>query len=148
MSHARRLASLLQRTSAVLSAFRLVNACHKAGNRLPPLRDQVASSTTAWLVMAFAVLMAASVQAASLEGLKESGALGERPDGYVGVVVWSAAAQQVAEEVNDKRKRRYRQIAQSNGIALSDVERLAGAKAVQKTRPGHHIMRDGRWVRK
>jgi uncharacterized protein YdbL (DUF1318 family) len=42
-------------------------------------------------------------------------------------------------EVNDKRREEYARIASQNKISVSDVEKLAGQKAIEKTESGNYI---------
>jgi len=84
---------------------------------------------------------------------KQQGLLGERPDGYLGVVKPSAPAKTVEFMKDINRKRRdvylYQGIAKKNGTALSAVESLAGKKAIKKTPSGQLIMQpNGTWIPK
>ena len=92
---------------------------------------------------------AAMVFAADLDTAKSQGLIGERADGYLGVVEASAGAdvRALVEEINGKRRAQYERIAAKNGIALTDVEARAGQKTIQKTAPGGWVF-DGSWKRK
>lgn len=89
--------------------------------------------------------------ALTLQEAKSQGLLGERPTGYLGVVDPSAPPEAYAlmEEVNQKRRAKYEEIARKNGTTLEAVEALAGKRAIQKTQPGHMIqLSSGQWIRK
>lgn len=86
----------------------------------------------------------------SLAGAKQQGLVGERHDGYLGVVAGSASAavQQLVTRVNAKRRAEYQRIAKANSISVADVESLAGQKALQKTATGHYVKAQGQGWRK
>ncbi len=87
--------------------------------------------------------------AISLSDAKDKGWVGERLDGYLGVVVKNAESEQVVADINAKRKRVYQQLAQKNQVALEIVAQLAGEKAIAKTKSGHYIQdKSGNWVKK
>ena len=79
---------------------------------------------------------------------KASGVLGEKPDGYLGVVRSSKNAEDIASQINQARRAEYHRVAKQNGISVSDVEAIAGKKAIEKTPPGQIIQLNGNWVRK
>ncbi len=55
----------------------------------------------------------------------------------------------MVNNVNEKRKSRYKAIARSKQISLSDVEKIAGTKAIDKTKSGNYIKPEGGlWVKK
>ncbi len=88
--------------------------------------------------------------AADLQSAKEQGLIGEKPDGYLGLVVSSAPSdvKALVDDVNSKRREKYQEIAQKQGISLSDVETIAGKKAFEKTQSGHYIQVNGQWSKK
>lgn len=96
-------------------------------------------------------LVATSAHADALDDAKASGLIGERQDGYIGLVQQDTPASVVAliAEVNAARKQRYEQIAKQNNIPLPDVAKLAYARAVENTLSGNFFeSAPGRWVRK
>ena len=109
---------------------------------------------TGALALAAALLCFAAAPDARAEDLAEAkaaGWLGERPDGYLGVVSPSAppAAVQLAGEINAKRKLKYAQIAQENGAAVDSVAALMGAKQIARAPAGEYVMgADERWQKK
>lgn len=98
-----------------------------------------------------AMTLAAGLPALALElgPLKADGVIGERADGYLGIVDPSASAsvRSYVEEVNAKRREQYQRIAEKNNITLAEVEILAGQKTLEKTEPGGWIF-DTEWHRK
>lgn len=100
----------------------------------------------------FGLLLVGSVTAfaADLDQAKRNGLVGERADGYLGLVVESAPrdVRLMVAEINDKRRAEYQRIAASNGLEVAQVEALAGRKAIEKTRPGDWILRNGGWQKK
>lgn len=84
----------------------------------------------------------------ALPTAKEAGQLGEQPNGYLGVVKAVGSAAEVAQQINAARKDEYQRVAKSNGIALKDVEAIAGQKAIERTPAGQYIQVSGSWVRK
>jgi uncharacterized protein YdbL (DUF1318 family) len=85
----------------------------------------------------------------SLEEAKTKGLVGEKPNGYLGVVnPGSQEAHALTNEVNEKRRQAYEGIAARNRTELETVETLAGHKAIQNTKPGHFVEGPGGWTRK
>ncbi|MEH6491667.1 MAG: DUF1318 domain-containing protein [Halopseudomonas sp.] len=84
----------------------------------------------------------------ALPAAKEAGQLGEQPDGYLGVIKASGNASEVAQQINAARKEEYQRVARDNGIALKDVETIAGQKAIDRTPAGQYIKVNGGWVKK
>jgi hypothetical protein len=85
-----------------------------------------------------------------LDDAKAQGLVGEKANGYLGLVVSDApaAVKQLVDSINSKRKQKYQEVANARNIALSQVEAIAGKKAIEKTLPGHYIEVNGRWVKK
>lgn len=106
----------------------------------------------AGLLLALIALPAAAMTLneamAALGQAKASGQLGERPDGYLGVVQSSGHAEEIASQINQARRAEYHRVAQQNGIAVSDVEAIAGKKAIEKTPRGQLVLINGSWVKK
>ena len=93
----------------------------------------------------------APAQAGALEDAKATGQVGERIDGYLGVVGSSAPAAvvQLVEQVNAERRARYAEIAQKQGAPVEAVAQIAGKKLIERAGPGEYVMgADGQWQRK
>ena len=102
-----------------------------------------------WLAIGL-TLAPAVAQAGQLDDAKAAGWVGERPDGYLGVVPGApASAQTLAGDINAKRKAKYQDIASSQGTSLQAVEVVAGEKLIRRAKAGQFVMTPaGQWVRK
>ncbi|MEM8766684.1 MAG: YdbL family protein [Pseudomonadota bacterium] len=102
------------------------------------------------LVISVALLAAGAASAADLQAAKQQGLIGERADGFLGLVVDSAPAdvQDLVRSVNAKRRAEYQRIAGSNDLTLEQVQALAGKKAIERTQPGGWVMENGGWQQK
>jgi hypothetical protein len=109
-----------------------------------------------WVTNVFLALlismMAVSVAAASaLTKPKADGLIGEQANGYIGLVKQDVPAdiRKLVNDVNAKRKAGYQKIAAKQGTSLSDVEKIGGNTAIERTIKGNYI-RDasGRWRKK
>lgn len=91
------------------------------------------------------------VAASSLAEPKAAGLIGEQANGYMGLVTQNVPAdvRQLVNEANAKRKAGYQRIAAREGTNLSDVEKIGGKKAIDKTLKGNYV-RDasGNWRKK
>ena len=89
--------------------------------------------------------------AISLADAKAQGAVGEKQSGYTGAVqgAGSPDVQAIVNDVNQKRKDKYFEIAKKNGTELAAVEALAGKKAVEATSAGQYVeSAPGQWSKK
>ncbi|MFV3388067.1 YdbL family protein [Pseudomonas sp. NY15364] len=84
----------------------------------------------------------------ALSNAKASGQLGEQPNGYLGVVKSGGQADEIARLINEARRAEYQKVAKDNGISLSDVEAIAGKKAIERTPKGQFIQLNGQWLQK
>lgn len=101
-------------------------------------------------LVVFALLMNFAF-AATLEEAKAAGLIGEKQDGYIGLVQANVPADVAAlvADVNAQRRQRYEQIAQQNGIDVREVAKLAFTRALENTLPGNYVEANpGQWVRK
>ena len=102
-------------------------------------------------VLLLFLAMSGAAFAQTLEVAKSAGIVGEKNDGYNGLVQTNAPESVIAmiEDINRQRRTRYEEIARENNIAVDDVAQLTYARAVQATRSGHFVEdANGRWVRK
>lgn len=97
-----------------------------------------------------ACLMGAmSALALSLEEAKANGLVGERANGYLGVVAsGNTEAQALSNDINQKRRQAYQDIARREKTNLRTVEMLAGEKAIEKTKPGNFVEGPDGWIKK
>jgi len=111
-----------------------------------------ALSTAGPVLVALLLLAAApNAWAEDLDAAKAYGWVGERPDGFIGLVSASAppAAKQLVDEINIRRRQKYIVIARQNGTVFDAVAALAGAKLIERTPPGQYVMTvDGVWQKK
>lgn len=94
--------------------------------------------------------LATSAFAADLQQVKRDGLVGERADGYLGLVR-ETVPEDVAElvrDVNARRRAEYQRIAESNNLTVEQVQALAGKKAIDRTEPGGWILLNGGWQQK
>lgn len=101
------------------------------------------------VTVVFFLFFASTASAISLEEAKAKGLVGEKPNGYLGVVTPSGPdVQALTNDVNQKRRQAYEEIAKRNGTPLESVESLAGEKAIQNTRPGNFVEGPSGWLKK
>lgn len=84
----------------------------------------------------------------NLSQAKASGWVGEQPNGYLGVVANQGNAGKIATLINEARRAEYQRLARDNNLQLTDVETMAGKKAIEKTASGHYILVNGKWLKK
>ena len=87
--------------------------------------------------------------ALDLHAAKAQGLVGEKPSGYLGVVKEQSGVSDLVQDINNKRKAKYSEIAKANGTSLSSVEKHAGQKAIAKTSSGNFYLNSaGVWLKK
>lgn len=113
--------------------------------------DRLAVPMAWWLLVLVVLSMPGTGWALTLEEAKTQGLVGEQPGGYLGVVATgaSAEAQALVDDINQKRRQTYEDIARRNATKLAAVEMLAGETAIKNTKPGNFIQSpSGQWVKK
>jgi len=97
-----------------------------------------------------AAVLPRAAWALDLGEAKRNGWIGERRDGYLGVVDGAPAeAQALVSQINQERRTAYDSVAASNSVPLNQVEALAGQKLIERAAPGEFVMdAAGRWIRK
>jgi uncharacterized protein YdbL (DUF1318 family) len=91
----------------------------------------------------------APAAAASLDELRQSGALGERYDGYVVVRSGGGGAAEVAAQVNAERRRIYETRAKEQGISVDQVGTVYAPQIFSRAPAGTYFQAaDGSWSRK
>jgi hypothetical protein len=87
--------------------------------------------------------------AQSLDQARAQGLVGERRDGYVGVVQSGAGVQDLVNRVNAQRRQEYERIAADTGAPLAAVEARAAEQLINRLSPGMYFMNaSGQWERK
>ena len=109
---------------------------------------KLASLLFALMLALPAAAMTLNEAMSALGAAKAAGLLGEKPDGYLGVVRSANNAEEIASQINQARRAEYHRVAKQNGISVSDVEAIAGKKAIEKTPAGQVIQLNGTWIRK
>lgn len=101
---------------------------------------------------AIALLLAAVAWGASpLDAAKDAGVVGERRNGYIGLVVKNPTADQKAlvKDVNARRRAHYKKIADGSGATADQVAARAAQRLIREAKPGHYVQAaGGEWVRK
>jgi uncharacterized protein len=87
----------------------------------------------------------------ALDDAKAAGLVGERIDGYLGVVDSGAPAdvRRLVEQINAERRAEYAEIADKKGVPVKAVAQIAGEKLINRAGGGEYVMgADGQWRRK
>ena len=109
-------------------------------------------------VVRFAVLLllcsglfAGPAFALSLSEAKAQGLVGEKIDGFVGVVVASPPAEvrAMVDRINAERRAKYTEIAKKQNAPMDAVAKIAGQKLIERAPSGQYVLgADGRWRQK
>jgi len=103
------------------------------------------------LAVSFTMMVAgaSSAWAADIRTAKASGQIGEQLNGYLGLVSSASGdVRALVQNINQKRRAVYQNIASKNGTSLQAVEQMAAKKAINKTPSGQYIQSSGGWVKK
>jgi uncharacterized protein YdbL (DUF1318 family) len=108
------------------------------------------------LVAGFGLVLATALPpwpaaAEDLAAAKRAGYLGERIDGFLGVVKADTPSEirALADEINAKRREEYARIAEREGVSVNAVAQLAGQKLIDRAGRGEWIVgADGNWRQK
>lgn len=101
------------------------------------------------LLLCILIFSAVPALAIDLQTAKEQGLVGETLSGYLDAVVEpNPEVKELIADINNKRKAKYAEIAEKNGIGLDQVEKLAGKKAIEKTPAGQCVKIGYDWVEK
>ena len=89
--------------------------------------------------------------AGALEDAKAEGLVGERIDGYLGVVDSGApgSVKSLVDQINAERKAKYAEIAKKQGAPVDAVAQIAGKKLIERASSGEYVMgASGKWQKK
>ena len=109
------------------------------------------------IFLAFAVASLAIVSAPvahagdpQLEAAISAGEVGERIDGYLGVVGSAdPAIVRKVQEINNKRRALYEQLSEQTGTTVAQVARVTGEKQIARAGTGQYYMDEtGAWKQK
>jgi uncharacterized protein YdbL (DUF1318 family) len=109
------------------------------------------TALVAGLGLAIAALSPWPAAAEELAEAKRDGWLGERIDGFLGVVRADTPGdvRALADQINARRRQEYGQIAQRQGVPLEAVAQLAGQKLIDRAGRGEWVLgADGNWRQK
>jgi uncharacterized protein YdbL (DUF1318 family) len=87
----------------------------------------------------------------SLDDAKAEGQVGERIDGYVGVVDANASGEvrALVDQVNAERQEKYAEIAAERGTSIQAVAQIAGQKLIARAPGGQYVLgANGQWRQK
>jgi len=81
------------------------------------------------------------------EAARQAGTVGEKPDGYLGVVGGAdVSVRKLVDDLNIKRRALYAQKAQAANATLEEYALTAGCLAIARTAPGEKYQApDGSW---
>ena len=81
------------------------------------------------------------------EAARQAGTVGEKPDGYLGVVGGAdASVRKLVDDLNIKRRALYAQKAQAANATLEEYALTAGCLAIARTAPGEKYQApNGSW---
>ena len=93
---------------------------------------------------------AAAQRDPAYQAARESGQVGEKMDGYLGIVgASSAPLQAMVNDINNRRRAVYAEQAQANNATLEEYAFTAGCLAISRTSPGEMYQApDGSWQRR
>jgi uncharacterized protein YdbL (DUF1318 family) len=78
------------------------------------------------------------------QAARSAGQVGEKPDGYLGVVGGqSAAIQGIVNDLNIRRRENYAQKAQEQGVTLQEYAFTQGCILIARTQPGEKYQDPG-----
>lgn len=100
---------------------------------------------------AFSLAAPASAGDPQIEAAKSQGVVGERIDGYLGIVDGGAdaALMRRVQDINNKRRAAYDDLAKDTGTTPEEVARVTGEKLIAQAGPGSYIMdSSGSWKKK
>jgi uncharacterized protein YdbL (DUF1318 family) len=112
------------------------------------MRWMVGIGAIVWLVV---VLGIGPALAGPLEDAKAEGLVGERIDGYVGVVDSGApgSVKSLVDQINAEREAKYAEIAKKQGAPVAAVAQIAGTKLIERAPKGEYVLgANGRWQQK
>lgn len=91
----------------------------------------------------------AAAQQLTVDQAKAQGLVGEKRDGYLGVVKNAPGVQALVNETNLKRRQYYRDIARRNNTSVAAVGEIVAKKVIERAPSGTIVEgNNGGWVRK
>ncbi|MEM9234995.1 MAG: YdbL family protein [Pseudomonadota bacterium] len=108
---------------------------------------------TAALALSLAAIAGTSSAApAIIESAKDDCIVGERNNGYIGIIDEGAASDALRREVrsiNQQRRDAYQRLASRNGVPLEAAAKVTAEKLINSAPSGHCVQNEaGTWVKK
>ncbi|MEZ6030167.1 MAG: YdbL family protein [Hyphomonadaceae bacterium] len=99
------------------------------------------------LALCVAVAPAIAQSDPAYQAARESGQIGEKTDGFLGIVgAATPALQAMVDDLNIRRHANYNERAQANGVTLIDYATAQGCIRISRTAPGEMYQApDGGW---
>ena len=112
------------------------------------LRNIAISGVLAALTLGVAAAPAQAQRDPAYAEARSSGQIGEKMDGYLGIVVAETPElRRLVSDINIKRRAVYSERAQENKVTLEEYAFAAGCQAILKTSPGEKYQApDGSWA--
>ena len=80
------------------------------------------------------------------EAARKAGQVGEKPDGYLGVLGGGSSVSALADDINIKRRAAYTDQARAQSVTVDQVAFVAGCRNILRTVAGEKYMApDGSW---
>jgi len=100
------------------------------------------------ILLLSASLVVGTANALSLKDARSKGIVGELSNGYIEAIGKSSEAKDLAKDVNQKRKGKYKQISADTKQDISTVQKIAAEKIYKKASSGTLFKKGGSWVKK
>ena len=101
------------------------------------------------LILPVFFLIALPAYALDLDSARDQGLVGEKLDGYVGVVKDGPGVAALVSEINAKRRVEYQKISAKNGKPVDVVGKIAAETIIGRLKPGNYYQGpDGSWKKK
>jgi len=102
------------------------------------------------LILTSLIFASQYLLALELDEAKQAGLVGEQADGYVGAVNKPVAEEirGFIENINNKRKEKYQEIANKRKVDLSLVEQQSGKKLIERLKSGEFFKKKDEWEKK
>lgn len=102
------------------------------------------------LLLISALLVSLAATALDLDTAREQGLIGEKQNGYLGLVSSkNAEAAVLMMDINQQRRSHYQEIANKQNTPLPNIEKIAGEKLTDKARSEGYFYEaaDGSWTK-
>ncbi len=111
------------------------------------IRKTLLGGAIAALTLGAFALPAQAQRDPAYETARESGQVGEKMDGYLGIVGSATPAlRSMVDDINIRRRAVYAERAQAEGATLEEYALTAGCLSISRTKPGEKYQApDGSW---